>query len=98
LDRKMSRSTVVEILGQEYRVKGDSDAERIAMVGRYVDQKMRQLTKGSSLASSTKVAILAALNIADELYEERQRASERLREVDERIRAMRTSLEESLQV
>jgi cell division protein ZapA len=93
----MSKSTVVEILGQEYRVKGDSDVERIEMVGRYVDQKMRSLTKGTSLGSSTKVAILTALNIADELYEERQRAAELLRQVDERIRLMTTSLEESLQ-
>lgn len=92
----MSRSTVVEILGQEYRVKGDSDVERIEMIGRYVDQKMRQLTKGSSLGSSTKVAILAALNIADELYEERQKATDALRQVDERIRTMKTLLEESL--
>ncbi len=93
----MSKSTVVEILGQEYRVKGDSDVERIEMVGRYVDQKMRSLTKGTSLGSSTKVAILTALNIADELYEERQKAAELLRQVDERIRLMTTSLEESLQ-
>lgn len=93
----MSRSTVVEILGQEYRVKGDSEPERIEMVGRYVDQKMRQLTKGSSLASSTKVAILAALNIADELYEERQNTSELLGEMDERVRALTALLEESLQ-
>ena len=90
----MSKSTVVEILGQEYRVKGDSDANRIEKVGRYVDQKMRQLTKGSSLASSTKVAILAALNIADELYEEKQKSSELLQQVDERIRALTTLLEE----
>lgn len=67
------------------------------MVGRYVDQKMRQLTKGSSLASSTKVAILAALNIADELYEEKQKSSKLLRQVDERIRALTTLLEEPLQ-
>jgi cell division protein ZapA len=93
----MSKSTVVEILGQEYRVKGDSDVERIEMVGRYVDQKMRQLTKGTSLGSSTKVAILAALNIADELYEERQKAADLLRQVDERIRTMKALLEESLQ-
>ena len=93
----MSKSTVVEILGQEYRVKGDSDVERIEMVGRYVDQKMRQLTKGTSLGSSTKVAILAALNIADELYEERQKSADTLRKVDERIRKVTASLEESLQ-
>jgi cell division protein ZapA len=93
----MSRSTTVEILGQEYRVKGDSDVERIEMVGRYVDQKMRQLTKGSSLGSSTKVAILTALNIADELYEERQKAGDALREVDEQLQSMKALLEESLQ-
>ena len=78
-------------------MKGDSDVERIEMVGRYVDQKMRQLTKGASLGSSTKVAILAALNIADELYEEKQKSADMLRKVDERIRKVTASLEESLQ-
>ena len=58
---------------------------------------MRQLTKGTSLGSSTKVAILAALNIADELYEERQKSADMLRKVDERIRNVTASLEESLQ-
>ncbi len=93
----MSRSTVVEILGQEYRVKGDSGIERIQMVGRYVDQKMRELTRASSLGSSTRVAILAALNIADELHAERYKAADALRKVDEQLRSMKALLEESLQ-
>jgi cell division protein ZapA len=92
----MDKSTVVEILGQEYRVKGDSDVDRIESVGRFVDQKMRQLTKGTSLGSSSKVAILAALNIADELYAEREKVSRTLAHVDERVRALTAQLEDAL--
>jgi len=93
----MSKSTVVEILGQEYRVKGDSGVERIELVGRYVDQKMRQLTKGTSMGSSTKVAILTALNIADELYAERDRGTRSLEDVDRRIESLTAMLEDMLQ-
>lgn len=54
----------INILGNEYKIKGDSDPEHIKKVASFVDLKMREL-EGKGV-SPKKIAILAALNIADE--------------------------------
>ncbi|NIM19952.1 MAG: cell division protein ZapA [Candidatus Latescibacteria bacterium] len=70
------KATTVHIMGREYKIKGFADKNYIIKVAEYVDEKMRELSKNSSLASHDKIAILAALNIADELFQERQKMSE----------------------
>ncbi|MBN1164983.1 MAG: cell division protein ZapA [Candidatus Krumholzibacteriota bacterium] len=62
----------VEIFGQEYKIKGAGDPEYIHMVAGYVDKKMREIAHSSGIMSQSRIAILAALNIADELYQERK--------------------------
>lgn len=54
----------INILGSEYKIRGDSDPEHIRNVASFVDLKMREL-EGKGV-SPEKIAILAALNIADE--------------------------------
>jgi len=55
-------------------------------VAAYVDRKMREVTEKLPVASLSKVAILASLNIADELFKER-----RLREQRELVTSTRTA-------
>ena len=62
----------VNIFGTDYPVKGTTDANYIETVAGYVDKKMRDVDKAASLKPVLKVAILAALNIADELFKERE--------------------------
>ncbi|KPK91158.1 hypothetical protein AMJ80_07615 [bacterium SM23_31] len=68
----MHRNVVkVNIFGTEYPIKGDSDVDYIQDVASYVNNKMIEIEKNLTVKSLLKVAILAALNIADELYKER---------------------------
>lgn len=68
----MQRNVVkVNIFGTEYPIKGDSDVDYIQDVASYVNNKMIEIEKSLTVKSLLKVAILAALNIADELYKER---------------------------
>lgn len=64
----------ITIYGTEYPIKGDADtnSEYIRQVADYVDRKMREIDENTQSKSSLKVAILAALNITDELFRERQ--------------------------
>ncbi|RLF36799.1 MAG: cell division protein ZapA [Thermoplasmata archaeon] len=62
----------VEIFGQEYKIKGVGDPQYIHMIAGYVDKKMREIAHSSGIMSQSRIAILAALNIADELYQERE--------------------------
>ncbi|MCI0512927.1 cell division protein ZapA [candidate division KSB1 bacterium] len=63
----------VKIYGTEYPIRGDSDIEYIKRIAEYVDAKMREVDQSLSEVSALKVAILAALNIADELFKERNK-------------------------
>jgi len=70
----------VTIFGSEYKIKG-ADPEYIGEVAAYVDAKMRDLERRLSGGSPTKIAILASLNIADELFHEREEKSRHLTEL-----------------
>ena len=60
----------IEIYNQKYkiRVKGEEDGKYISHLTSYIDQKMREVAVKSKTADRLKVAVLAALNIADELF------------------------------
>ena len=59
-------SVRVEIFDQAYNLRG-SDAEYIMRLAEYVDTKIRQVAMQASTVDSSRLAVLAALNIADEL-------------------------------
>ena len=59
----------VEIYNQTYSIRSDGDAEYVHKLAEYVDTKMREVTTGTYTVDSHKVAILAALHIADELHQ-----------------------------
>jgi cell division protein ZapA len=61
-------TTKVEIFGQTYTVKGDADSSYISELACYVDDQMREVAKKHPHSSSNKVSILAALNIANEVF------------------------------
>jgi len=68
--------TRVNIFGREYTIRGAGSPAYIAEIAHYVDMKMRQMTDNATMASTAKVAIFAALNIADELYQKRDQFEE----------------------
>ncbi|MCA9739918.1 MAG: cell division protein ZapA [Deferribacteres bacterium] len=73
------------IYGTEYPIKGDTDVDYIKKVAGYIDQKMYEVERNTSAKSSLKVAILAALNIADELFRERAENQKNIRTFEKRI-------------
>src|SRR3977135_1658196 len=62
----------VEIYDQAYTVRSDGDPEYLKELGEAVDQGQRQSSSGTLTVDSGKVAILAALYIADELHQLRK--------------------------
>ena len=74
----------VQIFGHSYNIRGEADQEYILGVAAYVDRKMREITEKLPVASLSKVAILASLNIADELLKERAQRDSRERNLNDR--------------
>jgi cell division protein ZapA len=86
----------VQIFGGEYKIRGQADPDYIAEVARYVDSKMREINEKLSVATLGKVAILASLNLADELFKERRERELALSQVRERAAGIVSKLEIAL--
>ena len=76
------RLVEIKVFGQVYTVKTDTDEEHIQTVARYVNEKMDEVLKKTKSVSTLNVAILTALNIADDLLKEKEKRIALLREVE----------------
>ena len=61
----------VEIHGQRYAVRSDLDPQYVAELAGYLDEKMRAASRELTAAEPLRVAVIAALNISDELFRAR---------------------------
>lgn len=66
---KSTTSTDVEIFGAVYHVRGEQDRDYLQNLAQIVDQKMREIGDHVPVIDTGKIAILAALNLADELVQ-----------------------------
>jgi cell division protein ZapA len=66
-----SRVVTVEIGGQRYPIRSSLDATYVAELAAYIDEKMRLAARETTSGDSLKIAVLAALNVADELFRSR---------------------------
>jgi len=58
----------IEIQGQRYPIRTALDPEYVQRLGAFVDEKMRAAADSAPTGDSLRLAVLAALNIADELF------------------------------
>ncbi len=91
-----TKATTVEIMGREYRIRGAADEQYVREVARYVDAKLREVSQGSSLPASDRVAILAAMNIADELFQLRRASDEEMSSIERKAQNLISLLDESM--
>jgi len=73
----------VEIFGQTYTVRGGADPGYVERIAAYVDAQMREVSKSAGAVDSLRVAVLAALNLADECFH----LKAQIQESDEKYRA-----------
>ncbi len=67
MDNKEKNRVTISIMGEDYVLRGTSSADEMDRVGRYVDRLMRKLAESNIQMSRHRIAVLAALNLADEL-------------------------------
>lgn len=89
----------VTIFGEEYalRNRDDADVGYMNRVAEHVDRSMRDIAERAPDLSTIKVAILAALNVTDELYSERRDSEQQLADMHSRARGILTWLDERLE-
>jgi cell division protein ZapA len=71
----------VTILNEDYNIRSDTSVEQTQAVARYVDRAIRQVMSSGMVVESNKAAILAALQIAGELFEARENADQLSRSI-----------------
>ncbi|MBN1595071.1 cell division protein ZapA [candidate division FCPU426 bacterium] len=64
----------VNIFGSEYAIRGEADETYIQSLAHYVDEKMKEISQSTHLTSPLKISILAAINMADEIFRLRGQA------------------------
>jgi cell division protein ZapA len=74
----------VVIYNQTYNLRSGHDPAYIQELASFVDQRMNEIARATMTVDSLRVAILAALQIADELYQTRRQIKETEREIAER--------------
>jgi len=83
-DAEEGRVVPVEINGQRYPIRSGLDADYIVRLAAYVDVKMKAAAESTPSGDSLRLAVLTALNIADELFRCRDGTAARSGELAER--------------
>jgi|SRR3954471_22447117 cell division protein ZapA len=89
------RLVTVEISGLRYPIRSQLDAAYVAELAAYVEQKMQLAARESPAGDTLKIAVLAALNIADECFRARDEGAQRAG-VGERARELERLLDLAL--
>ena len=87
-----STTTTVEIFGSTYHVRGDNDRDYLRELAGIVDRKMREIAEHVATVDTAKVAILAAVNLADELSQAKKSQEGERVEIQQRVEALSAQL------
>src|SRR3954466_8897995 len=90
------KSVSVEIFGQRYPIRSSLDVEYIQRLAQFVDGKIRAAGDSAPSGDPVRLAVLAALNIADELFRELETARTRDGSVTERTEELERLLDRVL--
>jgi cell division protein ZapA len=93
---KTSDGVRVEIYDQEYHMRGELDAEYIRRLAQFLDGKMRSIAERTRTVDSLRVAVLAALNIADEYHQLKAKYEAESQQVSQKVEEYQAVLDEVL--
>lgn len=91
-----SQVVSVEIRGQRYPIRSDLDATYVNGLATYVDEKIRAASETSPSGDSLRLAVIAALNIADELFRCQDAQNARRGALAERAQALERLVDAAL--
>ena len=92
----MSSVITVEIAGQRYPIRSALDERYVTELAAYVDQKMRAASDSAPSSDMLGLAVLVALNIADEFFRERGQQSSSAGDLNERALRLERIVDEVL--
>ena len=91
-----ARVVTIEVAGQRYPIRSTLDPAYVAELATYVDSKIRAATDAAPSADGLGLAVLVALNIADELFRARNQQSNTSGDLNERAQRLEQLLDDVL--
>ncbi|MDX9702470.1 MAG: cell division protein ZapA [Candidatus Auribacterota bacterium] len=89
-----TRKFIIKILDKEYPIESNLSQERLLEVSKYLDEKFSELQKVAPMVPVGRLAILACLNIANELYDTKTAFRKKLDDYDANISAVIAVIDE----
>ena len=93
IEMERERLKEIRVMGQTYTVKADTDEAHLNQVACLVNEKAEDILKKTRSVSTLNVAILTALNLADELLRERERRIALLQEIENRSKDLAAQID-----
>jgi len=97
MSKDEGRLVTVEINGMRYPIRSQLDPAYVAELAAYVEEKMQLAAHESPAGDTLKIAVLAALNIADECFRARQEGSAHRQDLTDRTRELERMLDLALE-
>jgi cell division protein ZapA len=82
----VKKMTEISIMGQKFMIKSESNDDYVQRIAGYVDQKIDEVMQSTKSVASLNVAILAAMNIADEFFKFRMEKEDRFGKAERKIK------------
>jgi cell division protein ZapA len=89
-------SVTVSLAGHNFSIKSDHSEQHLEQLASYVDRKVRELQRVSKTVGTQQLALLAAMNIADELFQAEQRQREFKQRVARKSESILRTVEQAL--
>ena len=86
----------VTIFGMEYTLKSEENPQLIVELANYLEEQMTEISERSSTNSALKIAILAAINITDDLFKERHEKEKLEEKIAEKCVSLRDQLDTAI--
>jgi len=80
----VDKSFTINIFGQKYSFRTDKDKDYVLEIAKYVNKKMEEAASNAKTVTTLNIAILAAMNIADDYFKIRLEKEELIKEIHNR--------------
>ena len=92
----MSQAFEIEVYGCRYTIRGDAEESYVRELGRHIDEQMHTLAAKMRNATPMQLAVLTAINLADELHQALKQQQEHAEELDRRATGLIESIQETM--
>lgn len=93
----MPKTIEIEVFGHRFSLQGEGDEAYFHELAEYVDAQMRTLAKQTRTSTPTKLALLAAINVTDELFRQQRHKDSGERELERRAQLLVETIDEHLE-